>query len=234
MYLTPTLPHAMKMYEGQSKSLVVLENYKTYSDQKLWPQYLCHLCHLSLPWKLFLCKVLNTMKPNNYPVAIIPLEFARVNADWYIHCLPQALEAWSLRRPKTGIRDLLLHHDNALAHTAVKALDFLAENCVQLVSHPPYSPDLAPCDFFLFPNVKEKIRGIRFDSPEEARLAFQEALWTLPEDRWYNCFDSWFHRMKLCIECSGKYFEKLWNFDQNMFCSFRVRLNFWTDPRTSS
>ena len=151
----------------------------------------------------FFCKV--------GPVAIIPLEDRRtVNADWYInHCLPQAFEAWSLRRPKTGIRGLLLHHDNASAHTAAKTLDFLAENSVQLVSHPPYSPDLAPCDFFLFPTVKEKIRGIRFDSPEEARLAFQEAFWTLPEDRWHNCFDSWFHRMKLCIECSGKYFEKL-------------------------
>ena len=151
----------------------------------------------------FFCKV--------GPVAIIPLEDRRtVNADWYInHCLPQTFEAWSLRRPKTGIRGLLLHHDNTSAHTAAKTLNFLAENSVQLVSYSPYSPDLAPCDFFLFPNVKEKIRGIRFDSPEGARLAFQEAIWTLPEDRWHNCFDSWFHCMKLCIESSGKYFRKL-------------------------
>ena len=91
------------------------------------------------------------------------------------HCLPKAFEAWSSRRPKTGTRGLLLHHDNASAHTAAKTLDFLAENSVQLVSYPPYSPDLAPCDFFLFPKVKEKIRGIRFDSPEEARLAFEDS-----------------------------------------------------------
>ncbi|KAI6660153.1 Histone-lysine N-methyltransferase SETMAR-like [Oopsacas minuta] len=83
------------------------------------------------------------------PVAIIPLGDRRtVNADWYINnCLPKAFEAWSSLRPKTGIRGLLLHHDNASAHTAAKTLDFLAENSVQLVSHPPYSPDLASCDF---------------------------------------------------------------------------------------
>ena len=101
------------------------------------------------------------------PVAIFPLEDRRtVNADWYINnCLPKAFEAWSSRRPKAGIRGLLLYHDNASAHTAAKTLDFLAENSVQLVSHPPYSPDLAPCDFFLFPTIKEKTRGIRFSSP---------------------------------------------------------------------
>ncbi|KAI6647856.1 Mariner transposase [Oopsacas minuta] len=43
--------------------------------------------------------------------------------------------SWSSRRPKTGIRRLLLHHDNASAHTAAKTLDFLDENSVQLVSH---------------------------------------------------------------------------------------------------
>ena len=95
---------------------------------------------------------------------------------------------------------------------AAKTLDFLAENSVQLVSHLAYSPDLSPCDFFLFP-VKERIRGIRFDSPVEARVAFQEAVWTLPGDRGHNCFDSWIHRMKLCIESSSWNFEKLWKSD---------------------
>ena len=96
------------------------------------------------------------------PVAIIPLEDRRtVNADWYINCcLHKAIEAWSSRRSNTGIRGLLLHHDNASAHTAAKTLDFLAEDSVQLVSHPPYSPDLAPCDFFLFPTLKENIREV--------------------------------------------------------------------------
>ena len=48
-------------------------------------------------------------------VATIPLEDRKaVTADWYVnHCLPKIFQAWFKRRPRTGVRDLLLHHDNA-------------------------------------------------------------------------------------------------------------------------
>ena len=90
-------------------------------------------------------------------VASIPLlERKTVTSEWYTNtCLPQVFESWSKRRPRTGTRGLLLHHDNASAHTAAATLDYLQENNVQLVTHPPYSPDLAPCDFFLFPQIKK-------------------------------------------------------------------------------
>jgi len=45
----------------------------------------------------------------------------------------------------------LLHHDNAPAHTALSVRQFLTKNGMTMASHPPYSPDLATCDFFLFP-----------------------------------------------------------------------------------
>ena len=81
-------------------------------------------------------------------VATIPLEDRKtVTADWNVnHCLPKVFEARCKRRPRTGVRGLLLHHDNAIVHTASVTLDFLASNGVQLVTHPPYSPDLAPCN----------------------------------------------------------------------------------------
>ena len=76
-------------------------------------------------------------------VATIPLEDRkRVTADWYVnHCLPKIFQAWCKWHPRMGGRGLLLHHDNASADTAAVALDFLATNDVQLVVHPPYSPD---------------------------------------------------------------------------------------------
>ena len=85
-------------------------------------------------------------------VASVPfLERKRVNAEWYIDiCLPKVFEAWSVRRPNTGTRGLLLHHDNAGAHTAAATLDYLETNRVQLVTQTPHSPGLATCDFFLF------------------------------------------------------------------------------------
>jgi hypothetical protein len=48
----------------------------------------------------------------------------------------------------------LLHHDNMPAHTSLKTTEFVTNNDMVIVPHPPYSPDLAPCDFVLFPNLK--------------------------------------------------------------------------------
>jgi hypothetical protein len=51
----------------------------------------------------------------------------------------------------------LLHHDNAATHTSLKITQFVTNNMV-VVPHPPYLPDLAPCDFALFPKLKMKLK----------------------------------------------------------------------------
>ena len=63
-------------------------------------------------------------------VATIPLEDKKIiTADWFVnHCLPKIFQAWCKRRPRTGVRGLLLHHDNASAHKAAVNLDCLAAN----------------------------------------------------------------------------------------------------------
>ena len=76
------------------------------------------------------------------------------------------------------------------------------------MGHPPYSPDLAPNDFFLFPNVKNKLRGQRFSSAEEAVDAFKNHVLEVFEAEWKKCFDKWFERMQKCIDHKGEYFEK--------------------------
>jgi hypothetical protein len=50
-----------------------------------------------------------------------------------------------------------------------------------VIPHPPYSPDLAPCDFFLFPKIKLKLKGHRFDTIEEIHAESQRVLDTLTE-----------------------------------------------------
>ena len=57
-----------------------------------------------------------------------------------------------------------LHHDNASAHSARVIKGFLAKNNTALVRQPPYSPHLAPCDFWLFPKLKTTLKGTRFQS----------------------------------------------------------------------
>jgi hypothetical protein len=56
----------------------------------------------------------------------------------------------------------ILHHDNAPAHRAVTTNEFLAKHNIPSLPHPPYSPDLDPCDFFLFPQVADSMTLKRF------------------------------------------------------------------------
>lgn len=64
---------------------------------------------------------------------------------------------------KSAIPNILLHqNDNASLHTPSAMLAFLKENNIQLVSNPPYSQDMAPCDNFLFPFVQKQLCGVIF------------------------------------------------------------------------
>ena len=65
------------------------------------------------------------------------------------------------RRDKLS-KGVLLQQDNARVHTCKVAMDAVERNWYEIISHPAYSPDLAPSDFFLFPNLKTDIRGLHF------------------------------------------------------------------------
>ncbi|PNF22853.1 hypothetical protein B7P43_G16600 [Cryptotermes secundus] len=67
------------------------------------------------------------------------------------------------KRPEKAAR-VLFHQDNAPAHRAYAMQQFLREHNLEVVSHAPYSPDLAPSDFWLFPTMKDTLRGRTFTS----------------------------------------------------------------------
>ncbi|CAK1603203.1 unnamed protein product [Parnassius mnemosyne] len=140
-------------------------------------------------------------------VATIPLQERRtVTAEWYITvCLPEMIAELRINNPK---RRIILHHDNASIHTARKTNDFLKQENVELMSHPPYSPDLSPNDFFIFPRMKDLLRGQRFEDPEAAVEAYKSTILSTSTSDWNYCFNDWFARMKKCIKLNGEYFEK--------------------------
>ena len=70
------------------------------------------------------------------------------------------------RRGKLS-KGILLQQDNARVHTCKIAMDDVERNGYELIPHPAYSPDLAPSDYFLFPNLKKDIRGRHFRPNEE-------------------------------------------------------------------
>ena len=101
----------------------------------------------------------------------------------------------------------LLHQDNAPAHNALSIRQFLAERNVTVLDHPPYSPDLAPCDFFLFPKLKEVIKGACFPDMEAIKKAVTTELKCIPEESFQECMEAWQNGMRKCVRLEGNYFE---------------------------
>ena len=67
---------------------------------------------------------------------------------------------------------MLFHQDNALVHISIIAMAKINELKFKLLPHAPYSPDLAPSDYFLFPILKKWLGGQKFANNEEVDSAF--------------------------------------------------------------
>ena len=111
------------------------------------------------------------------------------------------------RRPATGFKHVRLLHDNAPAHTSAIVTAFLKKEKVTVLPHPPYSPDLAPCDFFLFPKLKAFLAGRKYQSRQALGSAIHQYLITVPKSAYRDTFKKWIRRLKLCISSQGEYFE---------------------------
>jgi len=115
-----------------------------------------------------------------------------VNQVYYLEVLERLRE--KVRRKRHEIfsnNSLILHHENAPAHTALSVRAFLATKQITVLEHPAYSPDLAHSDFFLFPKIKEILKGRHFD---DIRSNTTAALKAIKQNQFQNCFEGWTRR----------------------------------------
>ena len=130
-----------------------------------------------------------------------------VNAAFYVEFLKCLWENVRRKRPDQWWNNTwLLHHDNAPAHAALLTRRFLTDNNMTVVPHPPCSPDLAPSDFFIFPKLKMRLKGRRFQM-EEIQAEWQAVLNMLRENNFQECFKNWQCRWDRCQASEGDYFE---------------------------
>jgi len=113
-----------------------------------------------------------------------------------------------VQRVRTDIADdWMLQHDNTPAHIALSFRAFLGKKHIPLLPHPPYSPDLAPCDFYLFPKLKSKLKGHPFGTMENTQKIVTDELNTLTENDFQYCYDQWKKRRYHCVTSQWSYFE---------------------------
>jgi len=90
---------------------------------------------------------------------------------------------------------------------ALSVRQFLATKQIAVLEHAAYSPDLAPSDFFLFPKIKEILKGRHFYDIDDTRSNITAALKAILQNKFQICIEGWTSRWHRCIAAQGEYFE---------------------------
>ena len=101
---------------------------------------------------------------------IIHIEFLEqgttINSERYVSTL-RALKGLLRRVRQDKVKDVVIQHDNAWPHTSRHTQCALQQLVLPTIPHPPYSPDLVPSDFFLFPLLKKYLKGNHYETDAE-------------------------------------------------------------------
>jgi len=105
-----------------------------------------------------------------------------INAEYFSSLLVQLKDILEEKRHEKVTKGVLFLHDNALAHRALATQKKLAHLGFRCLDHPPYSPDLAPSNYHLFPGLKKQLKGCHFSSDSEGIAAAETRLDGQPSD----------------------------------------------------
>ena len=122
-----------------------------------------------------------------------------VNKKYYVDVLWEFRKRFLRKMPalfKSG--QWYFRQDNAPVHNSILITDYLTKIGIKTVAHPPYSQDLAPGDFWLFPKLKEKLRVCRYETIEEMKEAVTKVIKTLTQEDFHGAFQNLLERYK-CI-----------------------------------
>uniref|UniRef100_A0A1B6ITX5 Tc1-like transposase DDE domain-containing protein n=1 Tax=Homalodisca liturata TaxID=320908 RepID=A0A1B6ITX5_9HEMI len=143
---------------------------------------------------------------------IILVEFMErgttINAAVYSDTLKKLRRAIQNRRRGMLTSGIVLLHDNARPHTAARTQDLLNSFGWNIFEHPPYSPDLAPSDFHLFPNMKKWLGSQRFTDDEELKNSVSGWLRAQAADFYAAGIEKLVTRYDKCLNNFGNYVEK--------------------------
>jgi histone-lysine N-methyltransferase SETMAR len=92
---------------------------------------------------------------------------------------------------KPHAKRLVVHLDNCSVHTSAATMHCMDEHGMRRLIHPPYSPNLAPSDFYLFPRAKEKLLDIAVVDEDDLFYRLQEILNEIPAAELRQVFQNW-------------------------------------------
>jgi len=101
---------------------------------------------------------------------------------------------------------LVVHSDNAKPHTAKSTIEFMTHSNLTRAEYPPYSPDIAPSDFYLFGYMKRMLKGNCFSTRDELLNAITSILEGIEKKVLESILDEWEKRLTWVFEHKGEYF----------------------------
>ena len=102
---------------------------------------------------------------------------------------------------------MLFHEDNASAYKSVLVMAAVHDCGFTLLDHPPYSPDLAPSNYFQFPNMKTHVAERLYRSDEEVKVAVEEVFRKKDGDFYIIGIQRFQHRLRKCVDRKRDYAE---------------------------
>ena len=123
--------------------------------------------------------------------------------------LKKVKKFYNKKRPSKGWSGVHILYDNASSHKCEVVKSFLASEKVKVLNHPPYLPDLSPCDFFLFPRLKKMLSGNKYTSRSSLGSAIYQCIQQIPKEDYLSAFRDWVKRLQKCVSVKGEYFEGL-------------------------
>ena len=128
------------------------------------------------------------------------------NTDFVIFTLfPKIHEVACSHRAVGELKSYALHWDNAPSHKSRDTNAAVAELFKCSLIHPPYSPDLAPSDFFLFGYLKRGLVGKKIENVQQLKNEITNVFKTITREMKMNVFNEWKRRLEEVVENDGKY-----------------------------
>ena len=133
--------------------------------------------------------------------------FQTINAEYYSSLLVQLKDILKKKRCRKVTKVVLFLYDNAPVHRSLATQKKRAYLGFQCLDHPPYSLDLAPLDYHLFPELKKKLKGRHFSSYAEVTAATETWLDGQPSKFFLSGLQKLKQQAKKCTELCGEYVE---------------------------
>ena len=138
----------------------------------------------------------------------VKLQNAKLNRDYFIHNVLEEIERNEIvEDAKKCKKKVHIHFDNAPSHHYSAVIEYFTHSLMSRVPHPPYSQDLAPCDFCLFGTIYDEFKNCSFETEDELIKAVINFCESKSSDFWEKIFLSWIDHLKECINVGGEYFE---------------------------